>query len=43
MVARQAAASKYREKYKKPEKLILVGNPKECPPHYVPLYRLEDF
>jgi hypothetical protein len=40
-----AAASKYREKCKKPEKPILVGDPEESPlpPHYVPLYRLENF
>jgi hypothetical protein len=31
MVAREAA-SKYREKCKKPKKPILVGDPKECPP-----------
>jgi hypothetical protein len=33
MVARVAAASKYREKYKNPEKHILVGDPEEylCP------------
>jgi hypothetical protein len=38
MVARLAAASKYREKCKKPEKHILAGNPKETSPPYVPLY-----
>jgi hypothetical protein len=43
MVARVAAAPKYRIQCKKPEKSILVGNPKESPPPYVPLYRLEHF
>jgi hypothetical protein len=43
MVARAAAASKYRGKCKKPEKSILVGDPKESPPPYVPLYKLENF
>jgi hypothetical protein len=43
MVARAAAASKYREKCKKLEKLILVGDPEESPHPYVPLYRLENF
>jgi hypothetical protein len=33
-----AAASKCREKCKKPEKPILVGDPEETPPPYVPLY-----
>jgi hypothetical protein len=32
MVARVAAASKYREKCKKPEKPILVGDPKDFLP-----------
>jgi hypothetical protein len=40
MVARVAAASKCREKCKKPEKPIFVGIPKETPPSYVPLYPL---
>jgi hypothetical protein len=43
MVVRAAAASKYREKCKNPEKPILVGSPKESPSSYVPLYRLENF
>jgi hypothetical protein len=38
MVARMAAASKCREKCKKPEEPILVGDPKETPFPYVPLY-----
>jgi hypothetical protein len=38
MVARVAAASKCREKCKKPEKPILVGEPEETPPPYVQLY-----
>jgi hypothetical protein len=42
-VARVAAASMYREKCKKPENPILVGDPEESPPPYVPLYRLENF
>jgi hypothetical protein len=43
MVARAATVSKYREICKKPEKPILVGDPKESLPPYVPLYRLENF
>jgi hypothetical protein len=43
MVARVAAASKYREKCKKPEKPILVEDPKESSPPYVSLHRLENF
>jgi hypothetical protein len=43
MVARVAAGCKYREKLKKPEKPILVGDPEESSPPYVPLYRLENF
>jgi hypothetical protein len=38
MVARMAAASKCREKCKKPEKPILAGNPKETLPPNMPLY-----
>jgi hypothetical protein len=37
MVARVAAASKYWEKFKNPEKPILVGDPKETLPLYPPL------
>jgi hypothetical protein len=40
MVARVATASKCREKCKKAEKPILVGESKETPPPYVPLYRI---
>jgi hypothetical protein len=40
MAARMAAASKYREKCKKPEKPILAGHPEETLPPYVPLYPL---
>jgi hypothetical protein len=40
IVARMEAASKCREKCKKPEKPILAGDPKEIPTHYVPLYPL---
>jgi hypothetical protein len=43
MVARVTAASKCREKCKKPEKPIIVGDPKESLPPYVPLCRLENF
>jgi hypothetical protein len=43
MVARAAAPSKYRGKCKKPEKSILVGDPKESLPPYVPLYKLKNF
>jgi hypothetical protein len=43
MIARAAAASKYREKCKKPEKPILVGTPRSSCLLYVPLYRLENF
>jgi hypothetical protein len=43
MVARVAAASKYREKCKNPEKPILVGDPEESLPPFVPLFRLENF
>jgi hypothetical protein len=39
MITRAAAASKYRGKCKKPEKLALVGDPEESPPPYVSLYR----
>jgi hypothetical protein len=38
MVARVAGASKFREKCKKPEKPITVGDPEKIPPPYVPLY-----
>jgi hypothetical protein len=37
MVARVAAASKCRGKYKKPEKPTLACDPKETLPPYVPL------
>jgi hypothetical protein len=40
MGAREAATSKCREKYKKPEKPILAGDPKETLPPYVLLYPL---
>jgi hypothetical protein len=40
MIARVAEASKCREKCKKPEIPILVGDPKKTPPYYVPLYPL---
>jgi hypothetical protein len=43
MAVRAAAPSKYRKKCKKPEKPILVGDPEESLPPYVPLYRLENF
>jgi hypothetical protein len=43
VVARVAAASKCREKCKKPEKPILVRNPEESLPNYVPLCRFENF
>jgi hypothetical protein len=39
-VTRKAAASKCREKCKKPEKPILVGDPKRTLAPYVPLYPL---
>jgi hypothetical protein len=41
MVARVAAASKYRGKCKQPEKPILMGCPEESPPH-LPHSRLCD-
>jgi hypothetical protein len=40
MVAWVAAASKFREKCKKPEKPMLAGDPKETPTSYVPMYPL---
>jgi hypothetical protein len=40
MVTRVAAASKFREKFKKPEKLILVRETEETLHPYVPLYPL---
>jgi hypothetical protein len=42
MVAKAAAASKYREKCKKPKKSILTVNPEESLPRHVPLFRLEN-
>jgi hypothetical protein len=41
IVARTAASSKYREKCKRPEKPILMGDPEESPHPYVTLYRLK--
>jgi hypothetical protein len=43
MVARAAAASEHREKCKKLEKPILVGDHEESPPPYLPLYRIQNF
>jgi hypothetical protein len=38
MIIRVAAASQYRDIYKKPEKSTLAGDPKETLPPYLPVY-----
>jgi hypothetical protein len=43
MVARVAAASKYREKCKKPEKPILVGGPLESPTPLCATVQIREF
>jgi hypothetical protein len=43
MVTRKAAASKYRGKFKKPEKSILVGDPEESLPPLWATVQIKEF
>jgi hypothetical protein len=43
MAARAAAASKYRETCKKPEKPTLVEDPKESPPRICDIVQIREF